>query len=154
MNDGILDYLITLGNKEILDYLINLGLILLFSIAFILNITRKKLLAKKKAELKSFYKDKVFFLCEGIYYLKDNFIQFSGETFGSSIRPSMKLYNPSIGEYVIKEVYADEENPDKSSPEIPDGTTDAAIVIQTDNFNRQAFEEILAKDKIVVFEVR
>lgn len=66
----------------------------------------------------------------------------------------MKLYNPSIGEYVIKEVYADEENPDKSSPEIPDGTTDAAIVIQTDNFNRQAFEEILAKDKIVVFEVR
>lgn len=48
MNDGILDYLITLGNKEILDYLINLGLILLFSIAFILNITRKNFWLKRK----------------------------------------------------------------------------------------------------------
>jgi|SRR3989344_4454487 len=118
--------------------------------------SRKKnsLVNEKKTQLKNLYKREAIFLCDAADDLGDNLIQFYGEPFGTSVRPGMKISDPSSVEYTIKEVYANDKTPDKPDIEIPNGMTNTAIVIETNNFNWQSFRQNIKRENVVALKLR
>lgn len=108
---------------------------------------------KKKTQLKKLHQGEAFFLCDSADDLGDNLIQFYGELFGTSLRPGMKISILDSSKYTIKEIYGNSKTPNKPDGEIPDGTTNIAIVIEADNFNWQSFKQNLKREKIVVLKL-
>ncbi len=141
-----------------MDERIYLLAVIIFALVFFVLRSRKNesLINAKKDQLKSLYKRETVFLCDGVEDLGDNLIQFYGEPFGISVRPGMKILDPSgaEAEYVLKEVYANDKTPNKPDSEIPNGMTNTTIVIETNNFNWENFRQNIKRDKVIALKLK
>jgi len=134
-------------------YLLALAILLL--IFFIVRSQKKNSLTnKKKTQLKSLYRRDAVFLCDAVDDLGKNIIQFYGEPFGTSARPNMKIFVPNGTQYTIKEVYTNDETPNKPDSEIPNGMTNTAIVIETSNFDWDSFRQSIKNEGVVALKLQ
>lgn len=65
----------------------------------------------------------------------------------------MKIIGFNGMEYTVKEVYANDETPDKPDAEIPSGMENTAIVIETNNWDWKIFEQNIKKDGVLALKV-
>ena len=80
-------------------------------------------------------------------------VQFYGDPSGGFIRPGMRVNVPNARDYVIKEVYADDNTPDKPDSEISNVMENTTIVIETDDFDIDNIYQMMKSDKVIVLGI-
>lgn len=133
---------------KILLSFVGIGVAVVFFYLFLsLSVLKKRAKAKadKKAQLLNLYSHEGVYLCDSAEDLGQNLIQFYGEPHGTSVRPGMTIIDPGGVSHVVKEVYSsdttNDPHLDQPDPEIPNGMTNTAVVIETKSFNWPAFQQ-------------
>lgn len=119
------------------------------------RLSRKNLISKKEAlkeRLKTLHNNQPSYLCYAAENLGNNLIQFYGEPFCTSVRPGMKIYANNIS-YTVKEVYADDKTPDQPDPEITSGMEETAVVIETNSFDWNNFNQKMKDDGLLALKI-
>ncbi|OGE78243.1 MAG: hypothetical protein A2751_03760 [Candidatus Doudnabacteria bacterium RIFCSPHIGHO2_01_FULL_46_14] len=65
----------------------------------------------------------------------------------------MKIVGPNGVQYTIKEVYSDDDTPNEPDVEIPNGTVNSAIVIQTDHWDWTSFRENKKREGVIALKL-
>ncbi len=112
----------------------------------------KTLLSKAKLELEQSQSSEPSFICYGADDIDGSLVQFHGSPHRTALRPGMKLTVLGI-EYPIKEVYANDDSPEKPDAQIPEGGEDVAIVVEAPGFDIKGLYQQLKEKSVLVFNV-
>ncbi len=106
----------------------------------------------KKQELEAQQSSEPVFICYGVDEIDTSIVQFHGSPYKTALRPGMKVNVLGIN-YPIKEVYANDNTPEKADAEIPVNSEDVAIVIEINNFDIKNFYQQVQAQGIVQLKV-
>jgi hypothetical protein len=130
-----------------------IAILLIFVYFFFLARKNSSIVSAEKDRLKKLHYDKTVFLCDEVEDLGSGLIQFYGDPIGGFIRPGMRINIPNGRDYVIKEVYAADDTPDKPDLEINSGMENTTIVIETNDFDFDNIYQVLKNSKVMVLNI-
>ncbi len=103
----------------------------------------------KKRELEEQQSSEPVFICYGADEIDTSLIQLHGTPYKTVLRPGMKVNVLGI-EHPIKEVYANDNTPEKADLEIPENSEDVAIVIEFSGFDHKNFQQQLQAQGVLL----